>query len=73
MGGAENGNFPLLYVMKIPLRKKWVVPKSHKTPLRNIKTVSNSLGKKIANEEGFRGRPYMTSPIFPNFLTDLLF
>ena len=30
MGGPENGNFPLLYVVKMSLR-------SLKTPLRNIK------------------------------------
>ena len=32
MGGPESGNFPLLYVVKM-----WVVQKSLKTPLRNIK------------------------------------
>ena len=32
-GGSENGNFPLLYVMKCPYV---VVLKSPKTPLRNI-------------------------------------
>ena len=37
MGGPENGNFPLLYVMKMSLRMGWVVLKSLKTPLRNIK------------------------------------
>ena len=37
MGGPENGNFPLLYVMKMSLRRGWVVLKSLKTPLRNIK------------------------------------
>ena len=36
MGGPENGNFPLLYVVKMSLRR-WVVQKSLKTPLRNIK------------------------------------
>ena len=34
MGGPENGNFPLLYVVKMSLRR-WVVQKSLKT-LRNI-------------------------------------
>ena len=33
MGGPENGNFPLLYVVKMSLRR-WV---GLKTPLRNIK------------------------------------
>ena len=37
MGGPENGNFPLLYVVKMSLRRGWVVQKSLKTPLRNIK------------------------------------
>ena len=36
VGGPENGNFPLLYVVKMSLRR-WVVQKSLKTPLRNIK------------------------------------
>ena len=36
VGGPENGNFPLLYVVKMSLRG-WVVQKSLKTPLRNIK------------------------------------
>ena len=39
MGGPENGNFPLLYVMKMSLHRGWVVLKSLKTPLRNIKMV----------------------------------
>ena len=34
MGGLENGNFPLLYVVKVSLR---AVQKSLRTPLRNIK------------------------------------
>ena len=38
MAGPENGNFPLLYVMEMSLRRGWVVLKSLKTPLRNIKT-----------------------------------
>ena len=37
MGGSENGNFPLLYVMKMSLHRGWVVVKSLKTTLRNIK------------------------------------
>ena len=36
-----NGNFSLLYVMKISLRRTWLVLKSLKTPLRNIKRVPN--------------------------------
>ena len=36
MGGPENGNFPLLYIVKMSLRR-WVVQTSLKTPLRNIK------------------------------------
>ena len=40
VGGPENGNFPLLYVMKMSLRKEWVVLKSLKTPLYNIKMVN---------------------------------
>ena len=37
MGGPENGNFPLLYVVKMSLQGGWVVQKSLKTPLCNIK------------------------------------
>ena len=37
MGGPENGNFPLLYVVKMSLCR-WVGgSKSLKTPLHNIK------------------------------------
>ena len=41
MGGPENDNFPLFYVMKMSLRRGWVVLKSLKTPLRNIKMAPN--------------------------------
>ena len=40
VGGPENGNFPLLYVVKMSLRRwvgPWVVQKNLTTPLRNIK------------------------------------
>ena len=37
MGGPENGNFPLLYAVKMIYVSGWVVQKSLKTPLRNIK------------------------------------
>ena len=37
MGGPENGNFPLLYLTKMSLHRGWVVLKSLKTPLGNIK------------------------------------
>ena len=40
MGGPENGNFPLFYVVKMSLHR-WVVQKSLKTPLRNIKMAPN--------------------------------
>ena len=37
MGGPENGNFPLLYVLKMSL-SRWVRgSETLKTPLRNIK------------------------------------
>ena len=36
MDGPENGNFSLLYVVKMSLCR-WVVQKRLKTPLRNIK------------------------------------
>ena len=37
MGGPENGNFPLLYVVKVSLRR-WVGgSEKPQTPLRNIK------------------------------------
>ena len=41
MGGPKNCNFPLLYVMKISLHRGWVVLKSLKTPLGNIKMAPN--------------------------------
>ena len=41
-GCLENGNFPLLYVMKMSLCRGWVVLKSLKTPLRNIKMAPNT-------------------------------
>ena len=37
MGSPENGNFPLLCVVKMLYLGGWVVQKSLKTPLRNIK------------------------------------
>ena len=37
MGGPEDGYFPLLYVVKMSYIGGWVVQKSLKTPLRNIK------------------------------------
>ena len=41
MGGPENGKFPLLYAVKMSLRR-WVGgSKSLKTPLRNIKMAPN--------------------------------
>ena len=43
MGGPEIGNFPLLYVIKMSLRRGWVVLKSLKAPLRNIKMVPYAL------------------------------
>ena len=36
VGGPENDNFPLLYVVKMSLHR-WVVQKSLKRPLSNIK------------------------------------
>ena len=47
MGGAENGNFPLLYVVKMSLG--WVVQKSLKTPLRNIKMAPKGNFHKLDN------------------------
>ena len=45
MGGPENGNFPLLYVVKCPYIGEWVVQKSLKTPLRNIKMAPYQVGE----------------------------
>ena len=41
VGGPENGNFPLHYIVKCPYVGGWVVQKSLKTPLRNIKMAPN--------------------------------
>ena len=43
VGGPENGNFPLLYVLKCPYVGGWVVQKSPKTPLGIIKMPPNVL------------------------------
>ena len=45
MGDPENGNFPLIYVVKMSLRTYlggWVVQRSLNTPLRNIKMAPNT-------------------------------
>ena len=57
MGGPENFNFPLLYVVKMSLRRWEVVQKSLKTPLRNIKMApkwekNKNEFTKIFNEPG---------------------
>ena len=41
MDGLKNGNFPLLYVMKMSLARGVGGSKSLKTPLRNIEIVPN--------------------------------
>ena len=56
MGGPENGNLPLLYVVKCPYVGGWVVQKSLKAPLRNIKMAPN-----------IKMDPYAFNPR-PNFL-----
>ena len=43
MGGPEKGNFPLLYVVKMSYVGGWVVQKSLKTPLRNIKMAPKAM------------------------------
>ena len=40
-GGSENGDFPILYVLKMSLRRGVGGSKKAKTPLRNIKMVPN--------------------------------
>ena len=40
-GGSESGNFSLLYVLKMSLRRGRDGSKKAKTPLRNIKMVPN--------------------------------
>ena len=37
VGSPENDNFPLLYVVKMSFVGRWVVQKSLKTPLHNMK------------------------------------
>ena len=70
MGGPENGNFPLLYVMKMSLHKGWVVQKSLKTPLRNIKMAPY---KKIPQIEANEYIPEMNVNIeIHSFLSFLL-
>ena len=43
MGGPEDGYFPLLYVVKMSYIGGWVVQKSLKTPLHNIKMAPNAV------------------------------
>ena len=60
VGGPENGNFPLLYVVEMSLRR-WVVQKSLNTPLHNIKMALNTvkigfkerLNKELSISESF--------------------
>ena len=53
MGGPENGNFPLLYVVKTSLRR-WVGgSKKAKTPLRTIKMAPNQFV--ASNHQNIRG------------------
>ena len=61
MGGPENGNFPLLYVVKMSL-PRLVVQKSLKTPLRNIK-----MAPKIAQTLP----DYKTTPRLPQYFSEL--
>ena len=69
MGGPENGNFPLLYVMKMSLRR-WVG--GSKKPLRNIKMAPNHVFSTENNQKlAFSDPPsplqvltqYMNSPL----------
>ena len=50
VGGPENGNLLLLYVMKMShIHRGWVVLKSLKTTLRNIKMVPPNREKFLAS------------------------
>ena len=65
MGGLENGNFPLLYVVKIPCVGGWVVQKSLKTPLRNIKMAPYGSYEVLAMLEGkIREAPFFKGSIW---------
>ena len=47
MGGPENGNFPLLYIVKMSYVGGWVGgSKKPQTPLRNIKMAPSALKAK---------------------------
>ena len=61
VGGPENSNFLLLYVVKMSLRR-WVVQKSLKTPFRNIQMAPNIK---------FRLQP--AKRLKPSFLSDFIF
>jgi hypothetical protein len=66
VGGPENGNFPLLYVAKMSLRR-WVVQKRLKIPLRNINMApySDSIWVQIIYQSGFLFfRDLQTNSIF---------
>ena len=49
VGGPENGNLPLLYVVKMSLHR-WVVQKSLKTPLRSIKMAPDMNESKVKSD-----------------------
>ena len=51
MGGPENGNFSLLYEVKCPYVGGWVVHKSLKTTLRDIKMAPNAFRNLIEKSE----------------------
>ena len=51
-GSSENGNFPLLYVLKMSFVGDWVVQKSPKTPLRNTKMVPKGKMKQYSKTLG---------------------
>ena len=72
--GPENGNFPLLYVVKMSLRR-WVVQKSLKTPLHNIKMASYYINE----AESLKLQPKVifnysdtSSPVSSNFFLALV-
>ena len=49
--GPENGNFPLLYVLKMSLRRGVGGSKKAQTPLRNIKMVPKRIIEPLKTAE----------------------
>ena len=67
-GGSENDNFPLLYVLKMSLRRGVGGSKKAKTPLRNIKMVPYFRARFQPNMSDYEAANFMIGIIRNSFL-----